>query len=243
MSDLSPFDAILKDWSYLSIPLGVFVASILGSTHCASMCGPIAITVNNSGGYMPLYHVGRLLSYLVLGALAGLLGEAFLSGNFGIVSTFSVIFISAFFIYTGYRLIRGKPLDIIPARLITSLLSKPAKWSFAQGKALRSLTIGIVNGFLPCGWVYIFVVGAVAAKNPLYGAGILFVFWLGTVPMLSALPFAYKKTIGRGSRKLVVAAGIVLILVGIANVAIHALPGQHSAHSAHTSHQPEHSHH
>ena len=236
MSDLSPFDAVLKDWSYLSIPLGVFVASLLGSTHCASMCGPIAITLNNSGGYMPLYHIGRLLSYLTLGALAGLLGEAFLSGNFGIVSTVSVILISAFFIYTGYRLITGKPLDLIPGRFITAILSKPARWSFAKGKATRSLVIGIVNGFLPCGWVYIFVLGAVAAKNPLYGAGILFIFWLGTVPVLSALPFAYKKTIGRGSRKLVVAAGIVLILVGIANVAVHALPSGLSKHASHQHH-------
>lgn len=240
MSDPSPFDLVLRDWSYLSIPLGVFVASILGSTHCASMCGPIAITVNNSGGYMPLYHIGRLLSYLVLGAIAGLLGEAFLSGNFGIISTISVILISAFFIYTGYRLIRGKPLDLIPPRLVSALLTKPAKWSFARGKALRSLTIGIVNGFLPCGWVYIFVVGAVATKSPLYGAAILFIFWLGTVPMLSALPLIYKKTIGRGSRKLVVAAGIVLILVGIANVAIHTMPGGHDNHAAHHSHEMEH---
>lgn len=240
MSDPSPFDLILRDWSYLSIPLGVFVASILGSTHCASMCGPIAITVNNSGGYMPLYHIGRLLSYLVLGAIAGLLGEAFLSGNFGIISTISVILISAFFIYTGYRLIRGKPLDLIPPRVVSALLTKPAKWSFAQGKTIRSLTIGIVNGFLPCGWVYIFVVGAVATKSPLYGAAILFIFWLGTVPMLSALPFVYKKTIGRGSRKLVVAAGIVLILVGIANVAIHAIPGGHANHAAHHSHDMKH---
>lgn len=236
MSDLSPFDAILKDWSYLSIPLGVFVASILGSTHCASMCGPIAITVNNSDGHMSLYHLGRLLSYLALGALAGLLGEAFLSNNYGVVTTVSVILISAFFIYTGYRLVRGKPLDIIPSRLITSLLSKPARWSFARGKILGSLSIGIVNGFLPCGWVYIFVIGAVATKNPLYGAGILFIFWLGTVPVLSALPFVYKKTVGRGSRKLTMAAGIVLIIVGLANVVVHTLPSGHSGHSTHHTH-------
>lgn len=236
MSDLSPFEALISDWTYLSIPLGVFIASILGSTHCASMCGPIAITVNNSGGYMPLYHFGRLVSYLVLGALAGLLGEAFLSGNFSVVSKLSVIFISAFFIYTGYRLISGRPLDIIPARVISKLLSKPTRWSISQGKMLRSLTIGIVNGFLPCGWVYIFVVGAVATKNPLYGAAILFIFWLGTVPVLSTLPYVYKKTVGRGSRKLVVAAGIVLILVGIANIAVHIVPSDHNNHHAHHSH-------
>jgi uncharacterized protein len=200
------------------------------------MCGPIAITVNNSGGYMSLYHFGRLLSYLALGALAGLLGEAFLSNNYGVVTTVSVILISAFFIYTGYRLIRGKPLDIIPSRFITAMLSQPARWSLTQGRALRSLTIGIVNGFLPCGWVYIFVIGAVAVKNPLYGAGILLIFWLGTVPILSALPFVYKKTVGRGSRRLTMAAGIVLILVGLANVVVHTLPSGHSGHSTQHTH-------
>ena len=101
---------------------------------------------------------------------------------------------------------------------------------------MRSLTIGVVNGFLPCGWVYIFVIGAVAAKNPLYGAGILFVFWLGTIPVLSALPLVYKKTVGRRSRRLTMAAGIVLILIGLANMVVHTLPSGHSEHSAHHTH-------
>ncbi|MGB3364863.1 MAG: sulfite exporter TauE/SafE family protein, partial [Thermodesulfobacteriota bacterium] len=107
MSDLSQFEELIRNWSFLSIPLAVFVASILGSTHCVTMCGPIAITVNNSSGYMSLYHVGRLISYLILGALAGLLGEAFLSNNTSLISTISITLISIFFIYTGYRLVRG----------------------------------------------------------------------------------------------------------------------------------------
>ena len=233
MSDLSQFEALLRDWSYLSVPLGVFVASLLGSTHCVSMCGPIAITVSNSGGNMSLYHIGRLSSYLVLGALAGLLGEVFLSGNYNVVTTVSVFLISGFFIYSGYRLIRGKSLDIIPSRVITKILSQPAGWSLKQGAVIRSLTIGVVNGFLPCGWVYIFVLGAVAAKNPFYGAGVLFIFWLGTVPVLSTLPFLYKKTVGRSSRRLVMAAGLVLIIIGLANLAIHTVPSGHAKHSLH----------
>jgi len=236
LSDLSPFEALIREWSFLSVPLGVFIASVLGSTHCASMCGPIAITVNNSSGYMSLYHIGRLLSYLTLGALAGLLGETFLSSNYSAVTTVSVALISGFFIYTGFRLLRGKSLDILPSRLITKLLAKPARWSLTQSKPVRSLSIGVVNGFLPCGWVYIFVIGAVAAKNPLYSAAILFVFWLGTVPALSALPFIYKKTLGRGSRRLTTAAGIVLILIGLANILVHTMPSRDAGHSSHHMH-------
>ena len=86
MSDLSQFEELIRQWSFLSVPIAVFVASILGSTHCVTMCGPIAITVNNSSGYMSLYHIGRLIGYLTLGILAGFIGEAFLSNNFSIIS-------------------------------------------------------------------------------------------------------------------------------------------------------------
>lgn len=238
MSDLSQFEEIIRGWSFLSIPLAVFIASILGSTHCVTMCGPIAITVNNSKGYMSLYHIGRLISYLILGTVAGLLGETFLSNNFPIISTGSIILISIFFIYTGYKLIMGKPLEFLPSKTIAYLMSKPAKWSLSQSRVVKSLTIGIVNGFLPCGWVYIFVIGAVATKSPLYSAVILFIFWLGTVPALSALPYIYKKTLNRAPKKLAIAAGILLIVVGLANITLHLVPNhKHHNHQSHNIEQ------
>lgn len=216
------------------MPLGVFIASLLGSSHCVTMCGPIAVTVNNNFGYLSLYHLGRLFSYLALGALAGLLGEAFLSNNYPVVATFSAIIISAFLIYTGYKLITGKPLELIPAKFISSLLRLPAKWSLTQSKPTASLTLGIVNGFIPCGWVYIFVIGSVATKSPLYGAAVLFIFWLGTVPALSAFPFIYKKGMRRAPRRLTVVAGIILILVGLVNFSIHFIPSTSDKHAHHT---------
>lgn len=173
---------------------------------------------------MSLYHIGRLLSYLVLGALAGLLGEAFLSNNASLISTISIALISIFFIYTGYRLVRGKPLEFLPSKTIAFLISKPAKWSLSQSRPVKSLTLGIVNGFLPCGWVYIFVIGAISTKSPIYSAGILFIFWLGTVPALSAFPYIYKKTFQRAPRKLATVAGVILIIVGFVNITFHLLP-------------------
>lgn len=224
MSDLSQFEEVIRQWSFLSIPLAVFVASILGSTHCVTMCGPIAITVNNASGYMTLYHIGRLISYLILGMLAGLLGETFLSANFPIVSTISIGLISVFFIYTGYKLIMGKPLEFLPTKTIASLISQPAKWSLSQKMPVKSLTLGVINGFLPCGWVYMFVIGAVATKSPLYSAVILFIFWLGTVPALSAFPYIYKKTFKKSPRKLATLAGVILIIIGLANITFHLFP-------------------
>jgi sulfite exporter TauE/SafE len=221
LSDLSQFSEIISQWSYLSVPAGVFIASIVGSTHCAAMCGPIAINVHNKIGYLSLYHVGRLLSYLALGTLAGLIGERFLSDNYPFISTMSLILLSLFLIYTGVNLLRGKQPELIPGRFVTSVLAVPARWSLGQTRPLAAFTLGIVNGFIPCGWLYIFVIGALAAKTPLFGGVILFVFWLGTVPALSLLPLMYKKSMKFAPRKLSVAAGMILILVGLANFAIH----------------------
>ena len=231
MSDLSHFEELIRHWSYLSIPLAVFIASLLGSTHCITMCGPIAITVHNSSGYISLYHIGRLISYLVLGIIAGLLGEAFLSNNIPIISTISITLISIFFLYTGYRLVMRKPLEFLPAKTISYLISKPAKWSLTQSRPVKSLSLGIVNGFLPCGWVYIFVIGAVATKNPMYSAVILFIFWLGTLPALSAFPYIYKKSLNRAPKGLAIAAGLLLIVVGLINITVHL---NHSAKPDHT---------
>jgi sulfite exporter TauE/SafE len=83
-----------------------------------------------------------------------------------------------------------------------------------------------VNGFVPCGWVYIFVIGAVAVKNPLYGGVMLFIFWLGTIPALSLFPIVYKKSIGIAPRKVTLIAGIILISAGIANFAVHMVPSR-----------------
>jgi len=234
LSDLSQFEELIRHWSFLSIPLAVFMASILGSTHCVTMCGPIAITVNNSSGYMSLYHIGRLISYLILGTLAGLLGETFLSSNSPLISTISIVLISIFFIYTGYKLVIGKPLEFLPSRTIASLISKPAKWSLSQSRPVKSLTLGIVNGFLPCGWVYIFVIGAVATKSPLYSAGILFIFWLGTVPALSAFPYIYKKIFKKAPKRLTIAAGVLLIAIGLTNITLHLVADKnHHNHHVH----------
>ena len=210
----------------------MFIASLAGSSHCAVMCGPVAVTVHSRIGYLPLYHLGRLASYLSLGALAGLLGEKFLSDNYPAVSKLSLILLSLFLVYAGYNLIRGKRLELIPGRLMTSILKIPARFALTQKKPIAALTLGAVNGFVPCGWVYIFVIGAVAVKNPLYGGVLLFIFWLGTIPALSFFPFLYKKSAGIAPRKVTVAAGIILIAAGLVNFGFHMMPSRHANHGS-----------
>jgi sulfite exporter TauE/SafE len=237
LSDQGQFEFLISHWSFFSIPVAVFMASLLGSSHCVSMCGPIAITVHNDNGYLSLYHFGRLLSYLLLGILAGYFGEAFLSSKYPIIAGLSVSIISFFLIFAGLRLIRQKPLDLIFSRKVSNLLSIPFRWSLRQKPMLKSLAIGIVNGFLPCGWVYIFVLGAIATKDSFYGGLLLAIFWVGTVPALTVFPFFYKKTLARFPRKINQVAGIVLILLGISVMAIHILQGNSPISNIHHIHR------
>ena len=232
MSDLSQFSEVVSRWSYLSVPAGVFIASLAGSSHCAVMCGPVAVTVHNRIGYLPLYHLGRLASYLSLGVLAGLIGEKFLSDNYPVISKLSLILLSLFLIYAGYNLIRGRRLELVSGRFITSLLKVPARIALTQKKPLASFILGAVNGFVPCGWVYIFVIGAVAVKNPLYGGVLLFIFWLGTIPALSFFPIIYKKSAGIAPRKVTLVAGIILIAAGLVNFGIHMIPSPELDHGS-----------
>ena len=199
------------------------------------MCGPIAITVNNKNGSLGFYHFGRLLSYLLLGVLAGYFGEKLLSSKYQIVSIVSAILISTFLILSGYRLIRQRTLDLFFFRKLTPFLFIPAKWARTQSLAIRSLTIGVLNGFLPCGWLYVFVLGSIATKNPLYGGVLLAIFWLGTVPALTMFAIFYKKFFNRLPKKLNQFAGIILVIIGIVNIAFlfmaHLMPNIHSMHN------------
>ena len=84
MSDLNLFNTITAGWSSYPLVIAVMIASIAGSSHCISMCGPVSILLKNNRGNIHLYNLGRLLSYLLLGFVAGTVGKEFLNNNLGL---------------------------------------------------------------------------------------------------------------------------------------------------------------
>lgn len=213
--------SLIGEYLFLGIPLAIIAASIIGSTHCLSMCGPIALLVKNNRLNIYLYHAGRLFSYIFLGLGAGFAGERFLSISRGYISVISVILISLVYIYLGSRLILEKPLHFNLFNKISSNLYKLI--SYLPGKFTKSFFIGIINGLIPCGWLYIFVAGSASTKNPVYGALFMSLFWIGTLPALSLFPSA----INVFNRKLkfplktTAIAGTIIILIGISNTLVH----------------------
>ena len=171
--------------------ISALIFGLLGSFHCVGMCGPIAFLLpvdhNNNIrklGQIALYHFGRLSSYAIIGLLFGLLGKSF--SLFGLQQQLSIL-VGALMIlvillpYKKFSKYNGsKPIFKIVSKVKSNL-----------GKQLKRkspdtfYTIGFLNGFLPCGLVYMAVFGAIASGTALEGSLYMGVFGLGTTPLMT----------------------------------------------------------
>lgn len=172
------------------------VLGFVGSLHCAGMCGPIAVALplNNNSWFSRisgslLYNAGRTITYGVLGIIFGLFGKGlFLGGLQQWVSIgLGASMILAVLVPRLFR--RGQWIENLLDRLTYRL--KAAFGKFFGIRTYRSLfIIGLLNGFLPCGLVYIALAGAILTGGPFKGATYMVIFGLGTIPMLLALSLA-----------------------------------------------------
>lgn len=204
--------------------LSAFVIGLFGSLHCIGMCGPIAIALpvpNTSnlsfiiGRF--LYNIGRVLTYSFLGAIFGLLGSRFVIAGFqqGISIALGVIILLVVLMPSKYK-------KIVTQHPLILKLSSPLKESigvlFKKGTFSSMFLIGILNGLLPCGLVYVALAGAIASGDAISGAAVMILFGLGTVPaMFTATIFGKFINIGlrRKLNKLIPVFAIVLALIFI----------------------------
>ncbi|MGZ3710076.1 MAG: sulfite exporter TauE/SafE family protein, partial [Bdellovibrionota bacterium] len=144
------------------LPFAVVGASVLGSAHCVAMCGGLVLSVAKDRKSLIAYHLGRLLSYCALGALAGLAGErAFaLSDSLGWVAAGAL---SVVLIFMGVRVWRGENVHLF--RTPGWILNRAFR-----GAAQDPFLVGLFSGLLPCGWLHLFVVGALATRSAPLGA-------------------------------------------------------------------------
>lgn len=173
-----------------------FTIGLVGSLHCVGMCGPIALALPYQGqqrwvaaSNVLLYNSGRVITYALIGLVIGTLGKGlFLAGLQSQVSIglgILLLFIALFSINVEAKLLR------IPA------FSKLNGWVKQRLSALLRnhnrtslLFIGMLNGLLPCGLVYMAVVGAVATGNIIEGMAYMSLFGLGTIPLMMATALA-----------------------------------------------------
>ncbi|MEN8202443.1 MAG: sulfite exporter TauE/SafE family protein [Bacteroidota bacterium] len=208
--------------------ISALVLGLMGSFHCAGMCGPIAIALPLHGNSIPqkifggsLYNLGRTVTYGIMGAVFGLLGQGVqligfqqkISVIMGGLMIISVLFPSLF--RNQYRM--DKSWFSFVGRL---------KKSIAQLFSVRSYSslffIGLLNGLLPCGLVYMAIAGAIGMGDVLLGSLYMILFGLGTIPMLlsiaiagNILNVAIRRKINRLIPVLVVIVGIFFVLRGL----------------------------
>jgi sulfite exporter TauE/SafE len=172
-----------------------FLLGLVGSLHCAGMCGPIALIVPAGNGSTAglfasraAYNFGRITTYCILGAIFGLLGKSFeLVGFQRWVSLVAgVLILIALFVSSRFRLTVQISKSIA---LVKNVLGQLLK---RRGTGSIYL-LGAVNGFLPCGLVYAACAAAAAGASAVAGVEYMLSFGLGTVPMMLAVGMAGKK--------------------------------------------------
>jgi sulfite exporter TauE/SafE len=219
------------------IPLivAVFTASILGSLHCAGMCGAFLAFAVGAGSdncrQMPskarlqaAYHCGRLVTYTALGAVAGSLGAALDLGG-SMVGVQRVAAALAGGLMVGFGLIAvlrvsgvRVPRAPVPAPM-GALLTRGHRWAFGMPPGRRSLVIGLLTTLLPCGWLYAFVITSAGTASPLLGAVTMAVFWLGTLPVMVALGTGLQALTGALRHRIPLITSLAVVAVGIFTVA------------------------
>jgi len=157
---------------------GVVLASFVGSTHCVGMCGPLLVSTTKTWFEGFLFHTGRLISYVLVGAFAGGLGKKILNPNSdSILTQVSSLLFALTMFWMAYRLWKNKPLHInLP---FVALFKNLNRLSF-----LRPLALGLMIVFIPCGWLYGFILSAAATGSSTLGGLWMLGFWVGTVPGL-----------------------------------------------------------
>lgn len=178
-------------------PAAALLLGLLGSVHCIGMCGPIALALplqrektKSLLTGISIYNFGRALTYAILGALSGLAGSAVKWA--GGQQTLSIA-AGALILLTLLANFFGKRMQISPLTKGFSAVRNALGKLFKRNRPDALLFIGMLNGLLPCGLVYAALAGAAATGNILNGALFMFVFGLGTIPVLFSLSFAGTK--------------------------------------------------
>jgi len=170
-----------------------FIIGLAGSLHCIGMCGPIAIALplrDESKSRLllgrVLYNTGRILTYALLGIIFGFIGSGFFIGGYqqGLSIVLGILMLLTLFLPSKYA------SYITGARLHEKLTGKlKSVWrKLMQKNSVGSMfLIGLLNGFLPCGLVYIALAGSVSTGTALGGAFYMAVFGIGTFPVMLAM--------------------------------------------------------
>ena len=200
----------------------LFASSLAGSLHCVAMCGPlVGLHAGARSLRLALVHaMGRLTTYAMLGALAGLLGGAVdVAGRLATIQHGAAIAAGVVIVGSGLRAIAIVRGWITTSGAAPVLFQRGLVQLRTRRAVSRAWLIGLLTGLLPCGWLWVFVVSAAGTGSPWAGAAVMSVFWLGTVPAMTGVLAFGGPILAWARRKLPVITAGVMIALGLVTLA------------------------
>lgn len=192
----------------------LFIIGAFTSLHCIGMCGGImlsqSITIDSGKKFNKLipsllYNLGRIISYTILGGLVGALGSVF-SLSLGAQASLSILaglfMIIMGFNMSGFKLFRGINLKL------------PFSKCNNKDKGTRPFIVGLLNGFMPCGPLQTMQLYALASGSFIKGSLSMFIFGIGTIPLMLIFGLAANALNMSKTKKLIKLSGILVILLG-----------------------------
>lgn len=205
-----------------------FIVGLVGSAHCAGMCGPIALAlplrsenwITRVGGGL-IYNFGRIFTYMLLGAVFGLLGKGLHMAGFQLWTSIVIGALMIAMVIIPLIFKKMPSLNTVfesySARLLSGFRSM-----FRKGNPGSLLGIGLLNGLLPCGLVYVAVAGAINTGDVVSAMLYMALFGAGTIPVMLAVSMAgtmislnFRVFIHKLSPYVIVLLGVLFILRGL----------------------------
>lgn len=206
-----------------------FMAGLAGSFHCIGMCGGVVAALSVAQNGAPFrsrfrshlfYNAGRVVTYTLLGAAAGLAGQSLDLMALKAASYWFLVLANAIVIMVGFSTALG--LDALNLSTLEGkgarLLTAPLKRTLASRSCLASLPLGMILGLLPCGLVYAPLIAAAGTGSITAGASTMASMGAGTVPVMLAFGTASSAISARLRSVMLRLAGLALLLMGAAGL-------------------------
>ncbi len=208
--------------------LSIITIAFLGSfSHCIGMCGGIVLAYSSAKideksakstqalSHL-IYSFGRVTTYTLLGALFGWLSGVATFNNYA--NGTLLIIAGILMILAGLSLLgKLKFLTLIEHSLSKSKWYQETFRTFLRSKSLSSFYfLGMLNGLLPCGFVYFFAITAASTASPLWGAVVMLIFGISTIPAMFSMGFFVGFLKQTSTRNLILKlAAIAVVAYGI----------------------------
>ncbi len=199
-----------------------FLAGLGGSLHCVGMCGGLVTATCDRSYEVVRYQIGRLIGYLMLGLLAGVIGgQLDFKNTHPLVSIIPALFIGGLFIYWGVQNYRGKKAEVpTPKWMSKTYTFLWKKFVFKNHGMTKSFFTGLISILLPCGLLYGVVLGTLALQHRHEALFSMFFFWLGTVPSMVVAPSIVRRVIRPFKSKLPKTYAVSLIFIGVFTISL-----------------------